>query len=70
MAIENGAPPSAGDVQEAVAINNASLSEDCGEGYHRQTHQTIQHGNASKTPWVLASTRELQNLHGGPDVCC
>jgi hypothetical protein len=65
VAISLGAEPSSAIIREVASINNTPLSEDAGETYHKHTHETIQHGPVSKTPWVLASTTELQHL----DLC-
>ena len=33
-----------------------------GEAYHRKTHETVQDARHSRDVWVLASTRQQQNL--------
>jgi hypothetical protein len=62
LAVSAGGSGSSAFYDEANALANSPLSEDAGEGLHRLTHLTCQRGEASKTPWVLASIREKQNF--------
>ena len=47
---------------EVVALRNINLDENRGEGWHRATHQTVERGSGSANPWIVASTREPQNI--------
>ena len=48
--------------QEIARINNSSMEESPGEGFHRATHLAIMRGSASRQPWVLAHVRQRQSL--------
>ena len=43
-------------------LDNISWNAGPGESYHRRTHKTIEDARASRDPWILASTRQQQNL--------
>eukprot|EP00928_Gymnodinium_smaydae_P029406 TRINITY_DN22159_c0_g2_i2.p1 TRINITY_DN22159_c0_g2~~TRINITY_DN22159_c0_g2_i2.p1 ORF type:complete len:633 (-),score=31.49 TRINITY_DN22159_c0_g2_i2:786-2684(-) len=47
---------------EVRAFQNSPLDEGPGESFHRLTNLTKTRSAASKRPWLLASTREKQNI--------
>ena len=48
--------------EEMTSVRNSSLESGLAEGYHRSTHYSLERAAASRTPWVLASTRYEQNI--------
>ena len=62
LVVDDGGQPSVKLTKEITAVSKIPLDEGPGESYHRATHLTLQRASASRQPWMLASTREKQNL--------
>ena len=47
---------------EILCLEKIPIEESPGEGYHRQSHMTLERAQASSAPWVMASVRHKQSL--------
>jgi hypothetical protein len=62
MVIVNGGAPSFAVLEEVRALENCPLDEGPGERWHRLTKLAVDRASAARTPFIMASTREPQNL--------
>ena len=62
LARGRGEPVSIALADEVKILQSIPLDEGPGEGYHRQTHLTMERAQASSAPWVMASVRHKQSL--------